>query len=163
GLLPDLLHDAKSDVPAKLVMVTDIDYDAQPAGAGAKAASSPPELSTLQFDKVTLPPKAAAPIRDSFGKRFPQGKLVELSDKKATESNVVQAASDATMLHFETHGFCVRLSTLQNVDEKLLAPGTDVSRSGLAFTGANLAASAADTDDGILWADEIATLDLHRV
>ncbi len=107
--------------------------------------------------------------------------IVTLTGAGATEANFKRAAPGRSVLHLATHGFVVanehgsrpvgargvsplRPSTVI-AQELPLEPSRDpLLLSGLAFAGANHRGDAQDSsDDGILTAEEIASLDLSSV
>jgi CHAT domain-containing protein len=70
----------------------------------------------------------------------------------------------ASILHFDTHGFCVPLSATQSTAASENASthvGFEPLIEGVALAGANHAQGSDGSSDGILWADEIATLNLN--
>jgi CHAT domain-containing protein len=126
--------------------------------AGAHSPGGPPEH------------RSAVPLAaDSSG-------LVELLGVAASEAGFKLEAPRCDLLHVATHGFFLRgtcspaaggRGVTGLVSTNLAAPGAGESPlvlSGLALAGANRRDRArADEEDGILTAEEIAALDLHRV
>jgi CHAT domain-containing protein len=86
-------------------------------------------------------------------------RVTELLGGQATESAFKRLASDHRYLHLATHGFfvggaCASDTTLEN----------PLVRSGLALSGFNRRAEAPrNADDGVLTAEEVASLDLSGV
>jgi CHAT domain-containing protein/tetratricopeptide (TPR) repeat protein len=86
------------------------------------------------------------------------GKVTRLTGARANEEIVKRTSPGKQMLHLATHGFRLDKSCGANVkDQPLLL-------SGLALAGANHRASvSSDEEDGILTAEEVASLDLSGV
>lgn len=105
---------------------------------------------------------------DRWAETFPREPTALLSGPDATESAVLTRASTARALHLATHGFFTRDCTDH---PQGTAPGRppglaeeSLLRSGIALAGANdRAHPAANGDDGILTAEEIATSDLSSL
>ena len=86
--------------------------------------------------------------------------LERLTDASATEAHVRDRVRGRRVVHFATHGFflgawCAPAAARASSQPLLLA--------GLALAGANRRESQAPLNDGVLLAEEIATLDLHGV
>ncbi|HEY3393631.1 MAG TPA: CHAT domain-containing protein, partial [Lacipirellulaceae bacterium] len=159
GLLPELSVDAESPVDERLLVLGNVDYESSTAGSDQTAqANGQPSL--LQFKKLS--PNAGEHIRNRFRNLYRKGTLVELSGSQASEQSVRQAAANATVLHFETHGFCVSLAELQDPGGNRASEFDGLLLGGIALAGANRHANRDASNDGILWSDEIATLDLRR-
>jgi CHAT domain-containing protein len=163
GLLPELWNVEAPADEATMLIVGQIDYD--------NAAGMPPLMIAgggqyprgLYF--APLPPEAGdtAPLGSSFSKRFPAGRAEDLLGAKATENQVRARISQATYIYMNTHGFSMPLAellTLQNPGVEFQPSATDVFVSGIALAGANRSIHSNAASDGILWSDEIATLDL---
>jgi CHAT domain-containing protein len=160
SLLPDLLNRKSDNAKSQLLVVGDIDYDATEVKDNAKndvAAKS----DLVSFQKLPLSNQAIAKI---YKRQFPTGVVRELSGGNATESQVRQAISGSSMIYFNTHGFSVPLSILQRATQAS-APANqfdfDPLVAGIALAGANHATSNKGAD-GILWASEIAMLNLEQ-
>jgi CHAT domain-containing protein len=121
-------------------------------------------LGEVHFTALPGSAKEVDAIAKLFRTRFPTGRLAQGAGEKATEERVRQAASQFNHLHFATHGFFV--------DEMAAADSPDASGgryvhpglfSGIALAGANRRGADSNTDDGILTALEVASLDLNHV
>jgi CHAT domain-containing protein/Tfp pilus assembly protein PilF len=141
------------------------------------------------FDSLRFDPLQAAAIEAEeivalweeagAGQETEQAGLVHLAGAEASEAAIKTAAPGKQVLHLATHGFflggeCASGSErirgsrgLKLVEEPDPAPITGVSPlllSGLALAGANHRGLAAEgEEDGILTAEEIASLDLSGV
>jgi CHAT domain-containing protein/tetratricopeptide (TPR) repeat protein len=118
------------------------------------------------------------------------GTAVRLAGRGARERRVRELASQQRVLHFATHGFfldstCAPVAAGTRSVRKRIRPGgstappavvssaptakpsrpvNPLALSGLAFANANgHAATTRGEDDGVLTAEEVATLDLHGV
>jgi CHAT domain-containing protein len=94
-----------------------------------------------------------------------------LTGHAATEQAVKQKAPEVGVLHLATHGFflgtgCAESNSTTRGVGGLTGVSGDASRplrlSGLAFAGANRRTSEGGGDDGILTAEEVASLDLRQ-
>ena len=88
------------------------------------------------------------------------GKSTRLTGGAASEAQVREQIRGSRVVHFATHGFflgawCGPASRAANPHPLLLA--------GLALAGANARGSRSPLDDGVLLAEEIATLDMRGV
>jgi CHAT domain-containing protein len=161
GLLPELSIDAESSVDERLLVLGNVDYESSTTGSNQSAqANDRPSL--LQFNKLSPNTGELALIRNRFRNLYRKGKVVELSGSQASEESVRQAAANSTVLHFDTHGFCVSLSELQDPGRNSASEFSHILLGGIALAGANRHANHEASNDGILWSDEIATLDLRR-
>jgi CHAT domain-containing protein len=161
GLLPELSISSESPVNERLLLLGNVDYERSNAGSGrAGIANSQPSL--LQFENISPNAGELTLIRNQFNNHYRQGTVFELSGPQASEQSVRQAASNSTVLHLETHGFCVSLAELQDPGGHGPSEFGHILLGGIALAGANRNANHEASNDGILWSDEIATLDLGR-
>lgn len=154
NLLPELWEKQDQTTPAKLVLVGDVEY-----GPLSKDVASNP----LQFIRLPGSDDEVAKISGAFRKRFPAGSSIELVRQDASEKNVRDAVGSASFLHLDTHGFCIPLSVTQGKPAGKAGAQLQIFEpliAGIALAGANHANGTDGFTDGILWADEIATLDL---
>jgi CHAT domain-containing protein len=99
------------------------------------------------------------------------GEAILLQGDEATEDRFKREASGHSILHLATHGFFLDENcggTAGDGSDSPASPATDrenpLLRSGLALAAANLRSEAGlDVDDGVLTAEEIASLDLGGV
>lgn len=135
-------------------------------GAGSPGQALPTpcgDLRDLQFDALPGTRREADAITTlwtSSAAGDADQDLLRLSGAQATETAVRQSVAGKRVLHLATHGFFVggwcnpRPAAAQS-HPLLLA--------GLALAGANHRGSRPAPDDGVLLAEEIATLDLRGV
>ena len=160
GLLPDLLHRKPDAAKSQLLVVGDIDYDVTTARDGAKN-DSPSKSDLVVFQKL---PRSNQAIAKLYKRQYPNGVVRELTEGNAAESQVRQAIPGSSMIYFNTHGFSVPLSILQGATQATSPSNQfdfDPLVSGIALAGANHAMSVNEGADGILWASEIAMLNLE--
>jgi CHAT domain-containing protein len=169
--------------PPALLVAGDINYGGQP-GKGIELAtrrSAPVESRAgllADFKELSSTRGEILEIRDSFEKRFPDGRAQLLRGESATEDAIRQKAPKARFLHLATHGYfapSALRSALAPDDPKVARPGIDPLGgagvagyhpgllSGIALAGANLRPTPDGQDDGILTALEVAELDLSGV
>ncbi len=158
-----------------LLAVGDIDFDA-PAGAAAATVrgGACEARDALRFAPL---PGTGAEAREiaTLWRRAARGDARLLARRDATESAIKSAAPGRAVLHLATHGFflddgCAREATpalrgiggMRPHDVAIAASGDNpLALAGLACAGANR--HAADGEDGVLTAQEIAALDLRGV
>ncbi len=162
------------------------DYDAAPTGWGAAGPASvqPPGVATAStprgLDGVRFPPlpetaaetEAAAALWTASDLH---ATVVRLSGAEATEAAFRTLAPGFRVVHLATHGFFLDGTgsapvggergvgglVAADTDSDEDADGTPVRLSGLALAGANRRGTG--DEDGILTAEEIATLNLDGV
>ena len=139
-------------------------------GTGARSPASPPpcgDLRDLAFDPLPGTRRegdaiAALWTSASRGARDADRRLVRLSGAQATEAAVRQSVAGKRVVHLATHGFFLGAWC----DPPRGAPPTQshpLLLAGLALTGAGERGSRPTSDDGVLLAEEIATLDFRGV
>jgi CHAT domain-containing protein len=148
---PRAITDGRIASPAagdpSILLVGDVDY-----GAMAPAARDEVQpFATLPSSESTFEAIGAA-ARQSF----PTPQLEIFTGQQASEDRVRDAVEGRRFVHFDTHGFCVPLSEILAGNN---SPAADVLVGGIAVANANRAIVAPD-EDGVLWADELTTLDL---
>ena len=89
-------------------------------------------------------------------------RLLRLSGAQATEAAVRKSVAGKRVVHLATHGFFLG-RWCDGPPNGAAAQSYPLLLAGLALTGANLRGSRPTTDDGVLLAEEIATLDLRGV
>jgi len=142
--------------------------------------SSCPDFASLDFGPLGGTELEASEVARLWGQR---GAVARLGGEAATEAALKQLAPGRQVLHLATHGFFLgeacgsALAATRGIGglaEAALETPLDVTprvagespllRSGLVLAGANHRATArGDEDDGILTAEEIASLDLGGV
>jgi len=184
--LPALLAARDKEQPAKdrtpdaaLLVLGDIDYDASsqtPAGSSDRRSAAPGK-GVLHFEPLENSRGEMLAVRDSFELAHPDGNVRLLRRGQATEAVFRQQATHYRFLHVTTHGFFAppQLRSLlgtADTEQKGLGPNAALKKkfttfhpgllSGLAMAGANLP-SKPGRDDGILTAEEVASLNLGAV
>lgn len=187
-LLPALVTElGRKELSGGLLLMGDVNYDAtaesspgQPQRQGWKRSSTASVRSAEQyFSPLDATAGEIATIKDLFIELFQPGpnEIKTLRKAAATEQEFRQSAARYYNLHLATHGFfappekksALAGSTGDQQQRKFTTASKQLIRgfhpgllSGLAFSGANRK-PAPDQDDGILTADEIATLSLDGV
>lgn len=181
------------DAESEPELSADIRTASESAGAVVEASAlrGPdalcPEFQEVRFSPLRLSGDEVEGIAGLWREAATNlGEAVTLTGGAANEAAVKRLAPGRRILHLATHGFflessCVahgaglrgvgRLSSTRTQPPQPARPGTDVARavgalarSGLALAGSNRRAEAGpDEEDGILTAEEIATLDLGSV
>ncbi len=177
-LLPELLaartEDGDTEPVPSLLIVGNIDYDAavnKSADFSARQVSGAKQGGDLlTFEKLKSATAEISSLRALYSRQFPGGHLQVLEKSAATEAAFCRDAPQFRSLLIATHGFYAppNLRAMLAVQDELV--GLDRNHggnrsgalSGLALAGANLPAEPGD-DDGILTAEEAATLDLRKV
>jgi CHAT domain-containing protein len=167
-----------------MLMVGDVDFDADPGKAAMGAAASlsprraPPADGPSERWRFTELPGSGdelTTIGEAFTQQYPEGFLKKLSRDGATKGQVIKKMPKGQYLHLVTHGFFAAPglrsalfgSAEAERDPAELFAQRDIAGyhpgllSGLALTGANRAPSEGK-DDGILTALEVEQLDLSR-
>ncbi|HWA96886.1 MAG TPA: CHAT domain-containing protein, partial [Pirellulales bacterium] len=156
-LLPELLAEpARSGPPGSLLLAGDIEYGGDPGvPREALAVRSASGRGNQQFDRLEAAQAELASIRDWYEQADAQGTVVALRRRNATEGAFRDEVPNHRWLHLITHGFFAPAQ----LGGAAVHPGL---LSGLAFAGANTA-PIEGSDDGILTALEVASLDLSKV
>jgi CHAT domain-containing protein len=148
----------------KLLLVGDLQYDADDNADDESDDESPADVASAAKAFTQLPEGKSSreSLVASARKAFPTPHITEITGSDATEQAVSTAAAQARFLHFDTHGFCIPFDWLlgetpsdETVADDVLVVG------GIALSGANRAVEQFD-QDGVLWVDEIASLDLRQ-
>ncbi len=177
-LLPELLAPREATAgSASLLAVGEVDYGAVP-GRPVQVAErrSAPRGGFRQFEPLAGTAAEIAAIERRFQHTFPDAKVTELTEGKATEGALRQQAPEYRYLHIATHGYFAppevksALAALsRGAAETELFGGRREARgfhpgllSGIVLAGANQRVDV-DSDDGILTALEVSTLDLGKV
>jgi CHAT domain-containing protein len=161
GLIPELLNESAPPTSGSLLLVGNIDYDYAADKARARSGDSE---SAVRFSRLPDGERALGAVRQYFKQRFPQGSITELVAQQATESRVRESLAPATVVHLHTHGFSVPISVVfgARVSNDRDAQAIDPLVAGIALAGANVSDEADGLSDGILWAEEISTLDFGK-
>lgn len=179
----DLLTEAGPSRGRGLLALGGAQYDASPAAAGVPVATpdapspglfrgavaSCPQFQALRFDALPAAREEVASVLDTWeGDR-----TTSLQGPEATEAAFKAEAPGHRVLHLATHAFFLGEACgperaaadlgRRQVASISVAGDTPLLLSGLAFAGANRRAEGAGTEDGILTAEEVATLDLSSV
>ncbi len=135
-----------------------------PSFDGSEAHSAAPEARAFRKPPVTAcgegPPLRFEPLPQAAREAEDVAKLVGdpgrvLVGRLATETSFKTFAPGSAVVHLATHGFVLG-------DSCAPAGASPLKLAGFALAGANLATAPGKTDDGILTAEEIATIDLSR-
>jgi CHAT domain-containing protein len=168
---------ARETNPESLLLVGDVDYGGDPgvmlaSDRGGRAVRD----GQMVWDPLPGTRTEISTIRDSFERRFTEGKVQQLHEQQATVAAVRSAVPNYRYLHFATHGFfadpSVRSLLVPTEKPELSLFRDELHRpvsgehpgllSGIVLTGANRP-PAEGKDDGILTALEVGELDLHGV
>jgi CHAT domain-containing protein len=184
-LLPALIRgrELREETTPSLLTLGDPDYENSPANEVDK--SSTPDSSdsirlrargTRRFGPLVETGSEVAFIQQTYRENFPIGAspVQRLSQRSATEENFRQFAPQVSHLHLATHGFFADEEIQSAENNPIQASELPISSrswsglptgllSGLALAGANASSTLVSTADGILSADEIATLPLGNV
>lgn len=169
------------DVEPSLLLIGDVNFDADPGRPLGAVAESPPRGTRsgrpLHWPALPGTRTEIVSIADSFEQQFPDAKLKKLRDANATKTEVVALLDRYSYVHFATHGFFAptEYKSALAAASRGSSPGAinpfsvqDVSGfqpgllSGLVLAGANLP-DRDGKDDGILTALEVSDLDLSHV
>ena len=171
-LLPALVRQlGRRQLKKNLLLMGDIDY-------GQSPQATPASMRTAQrspFEPLPGTAKEIEMIEQAYAGSNPDGEVVLLRGKEATEQRFRQAVSDCDTVHVATHAFFEQRSETAAEDRaagqraaqflgfrELPLSGSVGLRTGMVFAGAN-AMNAADPDDGILTAAEMMALQLEGV
>jgi tetratricopeptide (TPR) repeat protein/CHAT domain-containing protein len=148
-----------------------------PGGRRSACAS----IGSLRFDRLVATEAELLEVIGLWGRRrelhggsLASPAVIDLRGRRATETALKQSAAGKRVIHLATHGFFFGetcpfpvFPTGDDQLEPVDRPGileSPLLRSGLAMAGANLRGTAGpNQDDGILTAEEAATLDLGGV
>jgi CHAT domain-containing protein len=140
----------------------------QASQTGLAASGRCRDLAALRFDPLPSALEEAGEVakrwrresgRKPAGADSPRPAVSTLAGATATEAAFKAGAPGRSVLHLATHGFFVPARCGATLEDSLLA-------AGLAMAGANRRDDAAlpvGADDGLLTAEEIASLDLRSV
>jgi len=167
-LLPELLADRNKEKSTKLLLISDIDFDAPTTSTGDEKSLSTATQAHQFFTKLPGADLEFGSIRDSFVDRFKKQDLEELRGQQASEANVRRQIVGSQYVLIDTHGFFLQQDELKKIRGGDVSTNSSTQRSwvsGIALANGNRGLLATDSgpEDGILWADEIAELDLSAV
>jgi CHAT domain-containing protein len=170
----DLIDD-HAEVGSGILVVGDPEFDRVPPPIAAVAVASPNLRGSWQdclpklghrFRRLPMLSREVAEI-DAIWRRSTtgMGATKTLKGVEASERAFREQAPGRRVVHVATHGFFVESSCDSRAEPAgPAAPENALLRSGLAFAGANgWQTIAPGVPDGILTAEEVATLDLHGV
>lgn len=180
-VLPEMLAAAPDRTAAEspsLVLVGDVDYDTAAVAKGSDAPAERGLEALWHFTALDNARGEMLAVRDSFESAFPEGRVEMLRGRQATEEGLRARAAAGRFLHIVTHGFFAppewssamapaddgsrqatpKLTSKRTLGLERLHPGL---LSGLALAGANQTGGS-ETDDGILTAEEVGSLDLRH-
>jgi CHAT domain-containing protein len=173
-LLPAMLNERGKETLPSLLLVGAVDYGAAagkaeggPGKAAARSAARGFAFKTLENTRGEI-----LSIRDSFERRFENGKVSLLRESGATESAWRRQAPLHRWLHVATHGFFAPPEIKSAAAPAEPKEGPDLFGklgpvgfhpgllSGLALAGANRVLVPGE-DDGVLTATEVEQIDLR--
>jgi CHAT domain-containing protein/Tfp pilus assembly protein PilF len=173
-LLPTMLTERGNETAHSLLLVGAVDYGAAAGkaddGAGKAAARSADR--GFAFKPLENTRGEILSIRDSFERRFENGKVSLLREGGATESALRRQAPQHRWLHVATHGFFAPPEIKSAAAPAEPKEGLDLFGktgpvgfhpgllSGLALAGANRVPVPGE-DDGVLTATEVEQIDLR--
>jgi len=140
-----------------------VDFDGVDSGAERTAPAVRSALAPCVEPFHSLPGtvREAQALATRWRRARRRSPLVTLGGTEATEAAVSDALPDKAIAHLATHGFFATSAGCRSVLEGTGGVGYDpMLLSGLALAGANRPADPFATDDGILTAREVASLDL---
>jgi CHAT domain-containing protein/Tfp pilus assembly protein PilF len=144
-----------------LLIVDDPDYQRktrEPQAAPGQSRCN--DLQSLEFEPLPETRREADRIAALWASAGNVGPVIRMSGAAATEAALKRRASGVRVLHLATHGFFLG-AWCDDASGNGAAP---LLLAGLALAGANRSRPrASGEEDGILMAEEIATLDLHGV
>jgi CHAT domain-containing protein len=183
--LPALLHGERRQVEGNLLALGGVKYDVDPGKLPNEPRPEPKPfgrknagLNVVRWEgrnKFKYRPGSASEllaIKDLYGKHFGPTGLTTLEGGRASEAALREAAPHHLYLHLATHGYFAppqlrsalsaaprqEFASRASLSVSTLHPGL---LSGIALAGANLGAN--EGHDGVLSAEEVATLDLSGV
>ena len=188
-LIPDLVREGGRKPPKNLLLVGNVDYEAEQGKGAAETAAKPVKHfgraraeGLTGFDALAATRGEIATIEKLYRKNFGNEGVTTFEEAAARKEAFVSAARQHRYVHAATHGFFASesqpsaLGSLRagNRLGEMLLRSSEVSGmhpgllSGLALAGANRAGqiqASGNTaaDDGILTAEEIGTLNLDGV
>ena len=130
--------------------------DARAAPGAPRVTGTCRGLESLTFDALPESRREGDAIAGIW-----QSDVVRLTGRGATEAAIRARVRGSRVVHFATHGFflgawCAPATAVASTRHPLLL-------AGLALAGANTRESRNNADDGVLLAEEIATLDMRGV
>lgn len=179
-ILPDLLRDRHREGRKPMLLLGGVNYeranapqDEEPAtqatGYRAARASDDAKFSPLPGTEAEI-----STIKQNYQRHFPDGELMILREARATETAFRREGSRHRYLHIATHGFFAAsryqsalarpIATRALLDDERGRPLSSFHPgllSGIVLAGANN--PELKSDDGILTAAEVSTLDLRKV
>ncbi len=181
-LLPELLAVQPSEDAPSMLLVGDVDYDAELAGPSTDQLASTTRAGLFgQWKALPETRTELVTVGDSFELTYPDGQLRKPRRHTAPEANFREQASHHRWLHLATHGFFApadKHSALAAQDAGVRGADntsrtTQVIRStgvggfhpgvlsGIVFAGVNRVSDHGE-DDGVVTAMEVAEMDLHN-
>jgi CHAT domain-containing protein/Tfp pilus assembly protein PilF len=181
-LLPEILSEPKTASGLeKLLTLGDANYEAVTPNEKAAPPSHKRDVrevavGTRSFGPLVEAGREAERVEELFQNAFKasNSRVQRLRKELATEARFRSLAPECNYIHLATHGFfaasALSRPKLSSTDDAEFPASSRAWRgvpeglaSGLAFAGANRPSRTNDFDDGILTAEEIATLPLNRV
>jgi CHAT domain-containing protein/Tfp pilus assembly protein PilF len=148
-----------------MLLVDNPDYNADRRTASTSAASAPARddcqtLQSVRFDALPETRREA----DGIAAVWTTSPVTRLTGRAATEAALKRVTTGMRVVHLATHGFFLGAWCQRPVALEAAGSPPAPLLAGLAFAGANgRLQRTTDEEDGILMAEEIATLDLQGV
>ncbi len=173
-------HPAVEATGETLLAFGGIDYETSAAGASTSVGvhvPQPPLRGDSEASAKFVPlPGTDVEVRvvaDAFRSRYENGTVQLFTGEAADKSALLENSSDATILHFATHGYFAPESVASGGDdvpsrdrfaqlEQPVSALSPLALCGLALSGANRGANDVGDVTGILTAEEAMWLDLRK-
>jgi CHAT domain-containing protein len=129
-------------------------------------------VASLRFDPLPATSAEIADLAKIWGSQrvsqevFDSSDVLRLEGSSADESSFKHNVDGRKVVHIATHGFFADgscRSASSSMPQTVYGPENPLLTSGLAFAGANRPDLGPGGDDGLLTAEEVASLDLHGV
>ena len=163
-LVPEFLDRKNRVKDPRLLIVSDIDFNSQTSSTSRRVTSLT-KKPFQAFKKLPSSQQALKPVITAFLQQHSNGEITKLFGRKAQEDLVRESMVGAQYLHFNTHGFCLPARVFESHSrsqkrKKDTQPSPAVS--GIALAGANRGIASNSKSNGIIWSNEISSLNLRN-